>query len=173
MHVSYTLTNALHCRNVLFKIIHPRQTIPASKHLAFIFYLIPHCPNYSSNLNLPKNLVKLCTEIKCNTELYIIKIAEDNLTKQNPNKNKKGLNAKHRFTPRENPSTLPIHKMSPPNNTTDTQDTQPIYEVHSFNCNKPQKYSQNDTAIPKQPKIIHTLERTYTHSPSSNHPSCK
>ena len=97
----------------MFKIIHPKQTIPASKHLAFIFCLTPHCPNYSSNLILPKNLAKLCTEIQCNAELYIIKIAEDNLTKQNPNKNKKGLNAKHRFTPRENPSTLPIHKMTP------------------------------------------------------------
>lgn len=88
-------------------------------------------------------------------------------------KNKKCLNAKHRFTPREDPSTLPIHKISPPNNTTDTQDTQPIYEVHSSNWTKPEKYSQNDTAIPQQPKIIHTLKRTYTHSPSSNHPSCK
>ena len=111
MHVSYTLTNALHCRNVLFKIIHPKQTIPASKHLAFIFCLIPHRPNYSSNLILPKNLAKLCTEIQCNPELYIIKIAEDNLTKQNQNKKQKRSKCQTQiYTKRR-----PIHAANPQN----------------------------------------------------------
>ena len=41
-----------------------------------IFYLILNCPNYINNLNLPRNLAKLWTEIQHNAEQPIIKIVE-------------------------------------------------------------------------------------------------
>ena len=37
--------------------------------------------------------------------------------------------------------------------------------MHASSCRKPQKYPQNTTTIPHQPKTNHTLKRTYTHPP--------
>ena len=41
-----------------------KHTTQPFKHLPFAFYLIANHSNYISNLNLPKNLAKLCTEIE-------------------------------------------------------------------------------------------------------------
>ena len=43
-----------------------KQTTSPSKQLPFTFYLITNRLNYISNLNLPRNLAKLFTEIQCN-----------------------------------------------------------------------------------------------------------
>ena len=148
-----------------------KHTISPSEHLPFTFYFIPNCLNYISKLNLPMNLARLYTEIQRNTELSIIKIVEDYLTKQNKHKkgnrsktrNKKVLNYKPRFTPREHKPTSPIHTSPPTDATTVTQNTQlrfkqytfitttqytqSTHENHTSNCTKPQLLPQYTTAF--------------------------
>ena len=143
------------------------------------------------------DLARLCTEIQRNVELSIIKIAEDCLTKQNKRKNgtknktnnKKILNYKPRFTPREHKPTSPIHTSPPTDTTTVTQNTklrfkeqtfntntlyaQPTHKNHASTCTKSQLLPQYTTAFHCQPNTHRTLKRIYTHAPSINYHSSK
>ena len=133
------------------------------------------------------NLARLCTEIQRNAELSINKIVEDYLTKQNKHKtgnknktsNKKVMNYKPRFTPREHKLTSPIHTLPPTDTTTAKQNTQsrfkqhtsttttghtqPTDKSHAFTCAKPQLPPQYTTAFHCQPNTYHTLKHTHTH----------
>ena len=154
-----------------------------SKHLLFTFHFIPNHPNYISKLKLPMYIAKLCTEIQHNSELSIIKIVEEHLSKQNKHKkskNKKAHNFKPRFQPIEHPPISPIHTVPKTHITTTTQYNPPIHKTtatqyvhptlkttgtqytlpttqnHSSTYTKSQHLPLNTTAMPyRQTPAIH------------------
>ena len=168
------------------KIKPSKHIVSPSEHLLFILYFIPNRPKFIFKLNLPTNLARLCTEIQHDAELSIIKRVEDYLTKQNKHKNgnknkpsnKKVLNYKPRFTPREHKPTSPIHTLPPTDITTatpntrprfkqhtstiTTQYTQPTHIIHTSTCTKPQLPPQYTTVFHSQPNTHHTLKYTRT-----------
>ena len=99
---------------------------------------------------------------------------EDYLAKQNKHKkgnknktrNKKVLNCKPRFTPREYKPTSPIHTSPSTDTTTVTQYTQPTHKNHTSTYTKPQLLPQYTTAFHCQPNTDHILKRTYAHHSS-------
>ena len=91
---------------------------------------------------------------------------EDYLSKRNKNKNTKALNAKPKFTPRENPSPPPIHQPSETNNntTTKTQNTQPTSQKHIANCHITQNIPHNANDTLYQQSTNHTVKRACAHT---------
>ena len=156
-----------------------KETILPSEYFPFSFYFIPNLPNDISKLNLPMNLARHGTEIQRNTELYIIKIMEDYLMKQNKHRNvnktktrnNKVLNCKPRFTPREHKPTSPIHTFPATDTTTDSQNaqtrfkkhtsnittqyTQPTHKNQAYSCTNLQLLPQYTTAFHCQPNTHH------------------
>ena len=138
MHTPQNISLTNYSKSTIHKTKPSKNRILPSEHLTFTFYFIANCPNYIFKLNLPMNLARLCTTLshQRSVESSFIKIVEDYSTKQNKHKklnkikskNKKVLNYKPTFTPREHEFTSPIHTSPPTDTITVTQNTQPRFK---------------------------------------------
>ena len=148
-----------------------------SKHIPFNFHLIPRCPSYITDLNLPTKLAKICRDIHLNAELFIIKVVEDHLKTQakikktNKNKNKKAVTYKLKFTSKENKLTPPSPISYPTDNTTVIQNTPPISEQLTFTTTTHYNQPFHNTLTSTYTKLHPLLECTTPihYQPNTNH----